>query len=90
MSLAAELAVDRQAQHVTVEVPASAQIDGVQQDPAAQYIHATILIAGVKSTPLFWCGGCQVMVLGGFQAGSLGRSTELGGGGKPPPRNLST
>src|ERR1700690_597456 len=39
----AELPVDRQAQHIPVEMLAAAQVGRSQQDPAAQYLHATIL-----------------------------------------------
>jgi len=38
----AELPVDGQAQHVTVEAAAAVQVAGTQQHPAAQNIHATI------------------------------------------------
>ena len=38
----AELPVDGQAEQVTVEAAAAVQVAGTQQDPAAQYIHATI------------------------------------------------
>jgi hypothetical protein len=37
-----ELAVDGQAQQVTVEAAAPVQVAGPQQDPAAQNVHATI------------------------------------------------
>jgi hypothetical protein len=38
----AELPEDRQAQKVTVETAAAAQVAGPHQDPAAQNVHATI------------------------------------------------
>jgi hypothetical protein len=39
----AELPVDRQTQHVPVETAASVQVRWPQQNPAAQYLHITIL-----------------------------------------------
>src|SRR5215470_3206339 len=45
----AELPVDRQAQHIPVELLAPAQVGGAQQDPAAQYLHAAILAAHTPS-----------------------------------------
>jgi D-erythronate 2-dehydrogenase len=41
-----ELAVDGQAQHVAVEAAAPVGVGGAQQDPAAQYLHVSILAAG--------------------------------------------
>ena len=38
----AELPVDGQAEQVAVEAAAAVQVAGAQQDPAAQYVHATI------------------------------------------------
>jgi len=38
----AELPVDGQAQNVAVEATAPGQVAGVQEDPAAQNVHATI------------------------------------------------
>ena len=40
-----ELSVDRQTQHIPVEMAASAQVGWAQQDPAAQYLHPTIVAA---------------------------------------------
>jgi hypothetical protein len=41
----AELPVDRQTQHVPVETAAPVQVRWPQQNPAAQYLHITILAA---------------------------------------------
>src|SRR5215472_16835834 len=41
----AELPVDRQAQDVALEALAAGQVGRAQQDPAAQYLHATIMAA---------------------------------------------
>src|SRR5215471_15011474 len=41
----AEFPVDRQAQYVAIEALAAGQIGRAQQDPAAQYLHATIMAA---------------------------------------------
>jgi hypothetical protein len=46
LSRRSELPVGRQAQHVTVEVLASVQVGGSQQNAAAQYVHAIILAGG--------------------------------------------
>jgi len=43
ISRRAELPENGQAQHVPVETAAPAQVSGPQQNPAAQYLHATIL-----------------------------------------------
>ncbi len=40
-----ELPVDRQTQHIPVEMMGSAQVGGAQQDPAAQYLYTAILAA---------------------------------------------
>lgn len=39
----AELAINRQAQHIPVEMAAAAQVGGAQQDPAGQDFHTAIL-----------------------------------------------
>ena len=44
-----ELPVDRQPQHVPVETATSVRVSGPQQNPAAQYFHATILAVPVVS-----------------------------------------
>jgi hypothetical protein len=45
ISRSAELPADRQARHVAVETAGSAGVGGAQQNPAAQYVHGTILAA---------------------------------------------
>src|SRR5580698_6306972 len=47
----AELPEHGQAQHVPVEPAAAAQVSGPQQNPAAQYLHATIL-TDTAATPV--------------------------------------
>ena len=46
-----ELPVDRQTQHVPVEMLASVQVGGPQQNAAAQYVHATILAGRLVRPP---------------------------------------
>lgn len=46
----AELPVDRQAQHVAVEMTASPRVGRAQQDPATQNLHVTILHVGPEVT----------------------------------------
>src|SRR5262249_28797995 len=41
----AEFPVDREAQYVAIEALAAGQVGRAQQDPAAQYLHATIMAA---------------------------------------------
>jgi hypothetical protein len=46
-----ELPVDGQSEHVAVKIPALTQVSRVQQDAAAQYVHATVLPAEVALEP---------------------------------------
>src|SRR5580700_1234162 len=52
VSRGAKLLIYGQAEHVTIEVPAAAQVYGAQQNPAAQYVHATILPAEAATAPV--------------------------------------
>ena len=67
----AELPVDRQAQYVAIETMAAAQIDGAQQDPAAQNVHAPILAP--RSAPIATSPPGEAWS-GGVPAGQRGRT----------------